>query len=79
MLFIKDKRWPDYFELIDTEYDRLVSTLQAGGKNEIVNLWERDNPGKDARCITVGDVVKDSIKEDGSKTPLDVILTLPSD
>ena len=67
MLFIKDKRWPNYFELIDKEYDRLVQTLQADGKNEIVNLWERDNPGKDVRCVTVGDVVQDSIKEDGSK------------
>ena len=79
MLFIKDKSWPNFFELIDKEYDRLVKTLKADGKNEIVNLWERDNPGKEARCVTVGDVVKDSIKEDGSKLPLDDVLTLPSD
>ena len=70
ILYSQDPQWANYFDLIDDEYECLLNTLQADGKFDTVNLWDRDNKGK--RCITTGEC---EISEQGIYTPLETVLT----
>ena len=69
-LFTQNAQWADYFDIIDDEYTCMLETLNAGGKFDIVNLWDRDNKGK--RCITLGEC---EIKKDGKFVPLETVLS----
>ena len=75
-LYIANAQWVDYFGILEDEYEHLLRTLKAEGKFEVVNLWDRDNPGTDCKCITTGDVVIVDDGEDGQKQPKETILTL---
>ena len=75
-LFVQNGKWPNYFNQLDTEYKLLLTILSANGRHDIVNLWDKDNPEKDMRCVTVGDVIEGEFNKDGTKKARDDVMTL---
>ena len=53
-LFGEKPDYVNYLSLMEEEYAHLLEKLGNFGHFEVINCWDRDNPG-DEKCVTFGE------------------------
>ena len=65
----------NHISLVEEEYARLIQVLTNNDRFRVVNCWDRDNHGKDQKCITIGESRQADDASSRKRVPVEDILT----